>query len=302
MEDTDAVLDSFATFCHQAGPLKCQVYESTVENIQARVTAARRSLSVSPIPVPFSDKGPFLFTESLLVRQIFQATYNPLEIFPTLTNTIVAVETRNASAIASAFGKQASYECDCKETQTPWQSDFTDEALAGIACGDTPYAPYNEVEFEKYLINLTASSSLAGPIWAVNQLRCSEWPIRSKWSFKDPLAAEETSHPILILSPTFDPVCPISDARRVRGRYEGAGFLEQHSYGHCTISSPSLCTAKHLREYFVNGTLPAEGTVCKSDVLPFEGPVAYALSAEDQELFEALEHLSTMTPRFGPKF
>ena len=29
---------------------------------------------------------------------------------------------------------------------------------------------------------------------------------------------------------------------------------------------PSLCTAKAVRAYFTNGTLPANGTVCETDV------------------------------------
>jgi pimeloyl-ACP methyl ester carboxylesterase len=298
----ETVLDSFATFCHQAGPLKCKVYEPTVLGIQTRLTAARRSLATSPIPVPFSDKGPFLLTEPLLANRLFWAAYSPLSTFPLVANTIIAIEARNASEIAASFSQQASYECDCKRPQISWQRTDMMHAFHAIACSDAPPIPFDQTEFENHLANLTAISPLAGPFWAGLRLGCTQWPIRAKWRYDGPLEANETSHPILVLSPSFDPVCPISDARRVQGRYKGSRLLEQHSYGHCTIAAPSLCTALRLREYFVNGTLPEEGTVCEPDILPFEGAIAQALSVEDQELLKALEDLSAMTPQFGPKF
>ncbi|EPT01002.1 hypothetical protein FOMPIDRAFT_15813, partial [Fomitopsis schrenkii] len=73
-----------------------------------------------------------------------------------------------------------------------------------------------------------------------------------------------TTHPLLIVSPRYDTVCPLSDAERVHERYS-SGLLVQNSYGHCSLAAPSLCTAKYVREYFEDGTLPEEGTVCEVD-------------------------------------
>lgn len=62
--------------------------------------------------------------------------------------------------------------------------------------------------------------------------------------------------------------------------------------GHCTLSAPSLCTAKYVRAYFQKGSLPPVGTVCKPNVLPFIGNVtegeANILSVEDEALLEAM--------------
>ena len=35
---------------------------------------------------------------------------------------------------------------------------------------------------------------------------------------------------------------------------------------------PSTCTVEAMRAFFADGTLPAPGTVCKTDYLPFEEP------------------------------
>jgi hypothetical protein len=37
------------------------------------------------------------------------------------------------------------------------------------------------------------------------------------------------------------------------------------SYGHCSLAHPSLCTAKAVRAYFVDGVVPEYGTICVSD-------------------------------------
>lgn len=34
---------------------------------------------------------------------------------------------------------------------------------------------------------------------------------------------------------------------------------------HCSLSTPSVCTAKHIRAYIRDGVLPPEGTKCDTD-------------------------------------
>ena len=111
------------------------------------------------------------------------------------------------------------------------------------------------------------------------------------------------SHPILVVQPKFDPVCPLRDALAVRERYGGAGLLVQDSYGHCSVSAPSVCTAKVVRAYFEEGTLPEEGTVSEPDELPFVGRVSdvQARSDEDERLLEALRGLAKAVPMFGAR-
>jgi hypothetical protein len=56
------------------------------------------------------------------------------------------------------------------------------------------------------------------------------------------------------------------------------------SFQHVCISSPSACTYGHVRKYFQTGDLPAAGTVCQPDQLPF-GHVTLTgddLSREDE--------------------
>ncbi|KAF7325598.1 Alpha/beta-hydrolase [Mycena kentingensis (nom. inval.)] len=87
--------------------------------------------------------------------------------------------------------------------------------------------------------------------------------------------------------------------------FTGSVVLTQDSIGHASISGPSVCTFQLVREYFVNGTLPAEGTVCPVSVPLFPEPQTAensrrsALSAEDLELVGAGMELARMFAAFG---
>ena len=71
------------------------------------------------------------------------------------------------------------------------------------------------------------------------------------------------------------------------------------SFGHCSLAHPSLCTARSMRAYFINGTLPEDGKLCKSDpgfLFPREGDVVAEVAAEDVELSEAMRALADEVP------
>jgi hypothetical protein len=80
---------------------------------------------------------------------------------------------------------------------------------------------------------------------------------------------------------------------------ESGTLLVQEARGHCSPSEPSLCAAKAISAYLVNGTLPAEGTVCRSEDRTFPGAgksdpsstSSQPHSAQDAALLEAVRAL-----------
>ncbi|KAI0355782.1 alpha/beta-hydrolase [Trametes cingulata] len=296
--DTDAAINSFFRFCHEAGPEKCTLYESSPDKIRARYFDILMAVEEEPIPLP-SAEPPLVITRKVLQEQMFRAAYKPLYAFGFVADTVRAIESKNETALVELAPKIVDpVECKCSLPE-PWKSE--NEAFNAIACGDGDEHPYDAETYAKYYRELSKHSELAAPLWGVHYLQCSEWHIRPKWRWTGPLAAKNTSHPILLVSPRYDPVCPLRDAKAVHERYGGSGLLIQDSYGHCSLSAPSLCTAKHVRAYMVNGTLPEPGTVCEVDELPFVGTVkdVRALSAEDAELLDAMRGLSAVVPMFG---
>lgn len=298
MEDTDNVLSSFFEFCHQAGPLKCPLYAPEVSSIRDRVNAIFDSISEAPLAIPFSANGPLLLTKKLLHAHMFRSTYSPLKLFPPLAQNLLAAEERNLSelnSIGSAF--LPIVECDCQPPDPALRFEEI-SIFSAIACGDAITAPEDPEVYRRFFKNLAEKSAFASQIWGRYHLQCAEWKISAKWRYTDALAGN-TSHPLLILSPRFDPVTPLSDAKAVQKRYVGSGLLLQNSNGHSTLSSPSLCTAKHVRAYFLNGTVPQNGTECDVDELPFIGKVGkkqYSMSLEEEELMEALRELVNAVP------
>ncbi|KAI0762145.1 alpha/beta-hydrolase [Trametes elegans] len=299
--DMEAVIDSFFTFCHQAGPDRCALHDSTPEKIRARYFSLLSAVEAEPFPLPGAEP-PVLVTRKVLQGQIFGAAYKPLALFGLVADIVRALETRNTSALTELAPKIVPpTECECNVPE-PWRSDT--EAFNAVACGDGDEHPYDAETYAAYYTALARDSPLAAPYWAGHYLQCAEWTVRPKWRWTGPLEARNTSHPLLIVSPRYDPVCPLADARAVHARFGGAGLLVQNSYGHCSLAAPSLCTAKHVRAYMVNGTLPEAGTECDVDELPFVGAVkdVRAMSTEDAELLEAMRGLSAHVPMFGAQY
>jgi len=42
-------------------------------------------------------------------------------------------------------------------------------------------------------------------------------------------------------------------------------YLFADAPGHCSLSAASLCTAKHVRAFFLDGSLPPSETICEID-------------------------------------
>jgi hypothetical protein len=92
-------------------------------------------------------------------------------------------------------------------------------------------------------------------------------------------------------------VCITDDvvsARKMSKVFKGAVVLHQESAGHCSLAAASLCTAKVVRAYFRNDTMPEPGTECEIESRLFGGSSGRTLplSADDAELLAAVEELS----------
>jgi pimeloyl-ACP methyl ester carboxylesterase len=80
-----------------------------------------------------------------------------------------------------------------------------------------------------------------------------------------PSRGVRTAHPLLILSTTYDPICPLASARSANAAFEGSRVVEVKGYGHCSVAVSSMCVANHVRAFLYNGTLPDGYTQCEVD-------------------------------------
>lgn len=163
-----------------------------------------------------------------------------------------------------------------------------------------------------------AKTSKFADIWLTIMLGCDAWSIQAidppmRWD-DHPAHKQKpikTSFPVLFISNSADPVTPLVAGLKMAKKFVGAGFIEQKSEGHCSISAVSKCTIDKVRAYFVDGNVPPpplEGETlvdgkwdrCDADEWPFH-PYDLAEWAESRGS-EASEEAKRMAAHNELKF
>jgi hypothetical protein len=260
--DTDAVFAGFISECFKAGPLcalnsiKPPGFKSAVE-LTDYIHVFLENLEQNPIPVYVNNTHYGSVTrESLVTNGIFPSMYRPSTIWPTLARNLAALMTGNSTPAFLAYNDD-------------WiQGLITDETFLFVTTNDAYKsgidAPLHGLHpIQNFSLALPRQSKLISAYRGLDIYNRASWAYPTTHNFHPHYYPKfpkvKTAEPILIVSLTTDLVCPLISARKAWASFEGAGFIEQRSYGHCSTSMPSLCTAKHVRRYFNEGVLPEKG-------------------------------------------
>ncbi|KAJ6582248.1 TAP-like protein-domain-containing protein [Mycena capillaripes] len=300
--DTDKVWMSFVHGCVAAGPEGCAFFAPTAAEISHNVEKIYVALRARPIPVR-TNTSFGVVDYSKLRRTIFTALYAPYTSFPALAKALADLSTGNATALFQ-MSETPAFQCACDPAEHQFES--VREAVAAVLCNDGKRIPPEYEGVVAHYENLRKTSSWAD-VWEFIRMPCLSWPDFPKNHFQGPFVAN-TSFPILLVGNTMDPVTPLWNAKKMSQGFAGSVVLTQDSAGHCSLSGPSICTQKHIRNYFLDGTLPPPETVCPVISGPFPvddlhaGADAQAIlnfSAEDRALVDAvLELAMTFDVRF----
>ncbi|KAF7591594.1 hypothetical protein BBP40_001292 [Aspergillus hancockii] len=297
--DADAIFDRFAIYCDQAGAAGCPFYlqggPSAIKEAYRMVENALYNVSL-PV-VATSTRGPEVVTwTDLKIAQRF-ALYQPLFAFPLLATYLSELAHGNGSAMADAKHASRSPSCpsfECLDAgpwsaqcQTPSENELY--ASTAILCADADYLPKMDQDgLTQYWHSLKADSTTIGDYWASLGLGCAGWKVTAKWKVPGPYGGR-TSHPLLFVSNTLDPVTPLRSAQKMSRSFPGSVVLQQDSEGHSSMAAPSLCVTKSIRRYFQTGELPPADTVCEPDTRPLIGRTGMpAIRAGDRTLWEAI--------------
>lgn len=288
--DTDKVLQSFFTACHNAGPSHCSFYAPTPEAISQNLTKIYESIKSNPIPFVFaSETGKSIqygvIDYNLLRHLIFQSLYQPYTWFPYLADVLTSL----AKGIppppppfltggGRLFTNENRFGKDGLDLR-----DRVGEAQGAILCNDGKPIPGTVEDTVAHYEELKKLSEWAD-VWTVRSL-CLGWPDLPK-HFQGPITAN-TSYPLLLIGNTADPVTPLAGAKKMSKAFPGSVVLTQDSPGHCSVSGPSVCTMKYVRAYLDDGTLPEEGTVCPVLGPPIPG-ISFTSARDGQVVFEGL--------------
>ncbi|KAJ7122629.1 alpha/beta hydrolase fold-domain-containing protein [Mycena crocata] len=290
--DTDAELQVFFDSCAAAGPELCAFHKPTAVEISDRLAVLTASIRGQPVPV-ITPSSYGIVDYSVLRRTLFATLYVPYNFFGLLAEGLAALEGGNGTIIYS-LTEQLPFQCECNDDSVPFHLNGA-EATVAIQCGDAVEVPDSLADFEQFYNSAARTSQFAEFLVGANRLSCTGWRVYREDRFKGPVAAANTSFPLLLLANSADPVTPKAGALKVQARFPGSVLFTQDSPGHTSGTAPSLCTFTYFRQYFQNGTLPEPGSVCSVEI-PLFGTAdnstatrRQTLSAEEQAATDALK-------------
>lgn len=268
--DTEKTMDSFYFHCARAGFPACVLANETVPSspleIKERLDRILQSLYHSPLPV-YTRESADVLSYSEVRSTIFAALYSPVLRFPVLAHLLLAIEQKDSPRLAPLV--QALHPSACSSTDPPSAYATPGDAQVAIACSDADDQSYmDRGTFAAFAKELATVSPSGGSLWSVIRMNCIHYTLSAIHRFKGPWKAD-TSHPLLFIGNTADPVTPGLYARKMAEGYPGAVTLMQDSGGHCSSAAFSYCTTGHIRRYYQTGELPPANTTCGVDTVPF---------------------------------
>ncbi|KAK0649068.1 Alpha/Beta hydrolase protein [Cercophora newfieldiana] len=259
-EDSDKVLDGFLDECIKAGPDNCTLASlaETKEDLSTALTASLNDLRDNPVAVYVNNTAYGILDYWDLRDAIFSAMYRPPSWYE-LSANLASLLHGNATPAFLAYG-----------FESPPSNDSTD-ALYVVSYNDGASGAAH------WPNDITSTLASVSPILNLSLFSSSEYTFyfsKAAWSIPRthsyiPKRGVKTAHPLLILSTTYDPICPLISARSANDAFEDSRLIEVKGYGHCSIAVPSMCITRHVRGFLYNGTLPEENVQCEADGKPY---------------------------------
>ncbi|KAF9069707.1 TAP-like protein-domain-containing protein [Rhodocollybia butyracea] len=255
--DIGVVLQGFFDGCHSVGPTDCAFYASTSDEIAANLNSLYDSIRVQPLPAYAGPSAAYgTVNYDYLRNVVVRALYSPYSLFSPLASALSALSAGNATEIYELIQPIPNSElCQITDADLPSANQF--ESELAVQCADGGVV--NDTLAQLFDFMVSVNSSFAGEV-ATFRSGCVGWQVHPE-HFKGPVGAN-TSHPILLIGNTADPVTPLANAQKISADFPGSAVLTQDSFGHTSFAASSSCTAAFVLAYFVNGTLPEPGTVC----------------------------------------
>lgn len=281
-----ATLQEFFRLCDEGGPT-C-AFSGDAEGRYADLAAR---LLAEPILVTTPDGQTFPFTYQDLIGLSLGAMYDSFS-WPQFANTLAFIE---ASASPAQIGVQlyALWEDLGLITKRgfPNYPNFL-EGFPGVACSDSDN-PSNYAAWSASADEAEAQFGYFGRIWTWASSICAQWPGSLESRYAGPFT-NATANPVLVVGNYFDPATRYEGAVTVSNLLPNSRLLSLNGWGHASLFL-SQCIDQAVSAYLTTGALPAEGTVCNQDLVPFIDFAALEGAAE----FSAARR-SLVTPALLP--
>lgn len=277
--NTEDVLDGFFDECIKAGR-NCSLSSQadTKEELHDLVFGLLDDLKEQPISVYLNNSNYGLLDySSLMYGGIFPALYKPASWY-SLAENIAKLINGNATDAWLAYAQNGGFGIEGDGNSFVTHNDGLTGAMSGL--------PMDRKALLKEIIPL-ANDSLFSPTEYGDYYIRQQWGIPRTHNFTQKQSVR-TAHPLLVLSTSYDPICPLISAKSAYRAFQGSALIEVKGYGHCSVAVASTCLAKHVREFLYNGTLPDGHVTCDVDGSYFvkpeaDGKMIAQMSFEDTE-------------------
>ncbi|CRK26846.1 hypothetical protein BN1723_013896 [Verticillium longisporum] len=273
--DADKVLTAMLEMCIALGETKCPLakHGSTAADLSAKVWRRIDDLKVQPAVITIKPKAGLSMPFPVAIK----VTIDYLKAIHLTSSTLInrALWPQHLSFLASLLAVRGSepYEAasgaaapDVAAPSLAKRSAGDANALLSahiaIRCGDRLERTPAFASFAPEMAATLNSSRISGARFAAMGATCAQWPWRAREAYDGDFAVT-TRTPVLVVSSELDPRTPLEAARQASAVLGGSELLTVAGAGHCSTSVPSVCAALHLRDYWVNGTMPAPGKVCE---------------------------------------
>ncbi|OAA58780.1 S33 family peptidase [Cordyceps fumosorosea ARSEF 2679] len=264
-EDDENALAGFFDECvKETNDCKLSGFGLTGQDIKDNVTTLLEQLQDDgPLPVYINSTMFGTISYDSIINGIFMAMYSS-KLWYSLADNLAQLLSGNTTGAFLAYADS---------DPTADGSDTMTEHSLFVMNNDRPSGhpawPNNRYDVLKIV---TPDAERCSP-WSQGVVQgamlSAQWKVPKAHGFM-PRRGVETRHPILVMSSTYDPVCPISAAKRASASFVGAKLIEVRGIGHTALSLPSACATRLLRAYMVNGTMPTEDhTRCDRDDVPY---------------------------------
>lgn len=109
----------------------------------------------------------------------------------------------------------------------------------------------------------TKISPLFGEVMAWGAVSCLDWPLPAVTP-QEPVKAAGAK-PIVVVGTTRDPATPYEWSKNMASQLESGVLLSRDGDGHTAYQSDNICIDKAIESYLLNGTVPADGTMCQAN-------------------------------------
>lgn len=272
----DDTLKAYLDVCFDS-PTKCAL-ASITDSPEAALEAIEglfEQLKAEPILYPIPEAEPIPFTYSIVNTMVISMLYRPGQ-YQILSIILTAFITGELEGLDEAFGGGGE---GGEVSAVPREA----EAVIGIRCGDKIPRADELSDLEELDEEFMETSEYFGGFargWYT--YACAQWPFEAKERYEGDFQVK-TSSPLLFIGNTYDPVTPLASAKNMSASFEGSVLLHQDGFGHTSIAQESDCTNEIIAKYFLDGTLPEEGTVCEPNHPPFANDDELPTGGEDGE-------------------